>query len=278
MTTTVDNLLRSTFTTREVAESALQKSGGDVVKARKAVARRKGAPIDPALGARIARLHGAAKAEGAHRTPNGGPLQLQALDIPRDFSALLFIATHWQLSGVDLAGAALFGPGISTSDPALRASASHAYPFGELRGGARLVLRLGAAGDAQWIAVGPDAQHELFADLDAVLARIEGDAERQIGALAGTRAPGAGPPIPCPGETNRVYAGDERVACELPSVDLYHQRRLLMRPLTRKKLPTDDMWLVSREGQLFKLTLVTKGGGKRADVYGVSPVTTGSPV
>lgn len=64
-----------------------------------------------------------------------------------------------------------------------------------------------------------------------------------------------GPPAATPGDDHRVYVGAVPLAVSIASVDLYFNKRIVFGLVDKKKKPAvDDLWLVSREGDLYRMT------------------------
>lgn len=260
MPSALDKLLATTFASPEAAAAALDASKGDLPKARKALARKKSTPLSPKLGPRIEALVARAKAAGAHPQARSNGMDFLAFGLPPDVAVVLFAALHWKLSEVDLAGACLHGAGTMTSEPHHAGGSEMPLHIGTLASGEDVVFRYFAKG-SKLVGVTKKGATRNLAGLDAVLGEIEKDAlKRGLPSPFGEapapakrrRAPG--PPVAKRGEDHRVYAGSELIDVELPEARLYSEPRLVVVRLKKKmKLPEDDLWLVSREGKLFKL-------------------------
>lgn len=269
MSTPLDELLATTFADRASAETVLNGAGGNLPRARKALAQKKSTPMSPALGPRVRALVEAARSHGSPASKSAGPLSFIGYGVPPDVAALLWVSMHWEVERVELGGALLHGAGITTSDPLLRGGSVMPLHLGHLASGEQLVWRYHQGSPSTWVAVAPDGAERTFADLEAVLDEIVADAERRgVAALRPAPKKGArppGPPVATPGEDHRVYAGAAPIEVELPSVDLFRPPRVVVVRLVRKtKLPEDDLWLVSRDGALFRLRM--SGPVKRGSV------------
>jgi hypothetical protein len=260
----LDALLATTFAHPDAARAALDAAGRDPATARKALARKKTTPLSPATGARLLRLIELARARGPRATPDRGPLRFLEFGLPPDLAALEFASMYWDVGGVDLGGARLHGAGITTSEKRLAGGSVMPLLVGTLSSGEALVFRYASEERSTWVAVAPDGTERAFSGLEAILAEIEAEAASrglpnpfQAPPAEGARPPG--PPVAAPGDDHRVYAGAELLEAELPDANLYvEQRQVLLRFPRKTKFSDDDLWLVSREGQLFKLTPVGK--------------------
>lgn len=258
----LDALAATTFATRDAAAAALAACGGDVGKARKRLHQRKGTPVDPAVGALVSRLVAAAKAQGAPQSKSAGPVQFVHLPLPRGLSALLFAGNHWCLRDVPLAGARLWAPGSTAADRRLRKDAVMTLHFGSLATGEDLVFRYDTPERHGFFAVDSSGGERALSSVEAILEEIVAGHPDLLTPTEGKKPAkkrrAAGPPVPTRGTQHRAYAGGEQLSASFPSMDRYHAMRCVLRLSKQRKLPADDLWLVTDDGVLFRLQMLTE--------------------